>query len=138
MTKELGSKVGVLQLLGVSTAIYDLLRQELCPTINLREVSDKEVLYSRFEEGSQSADTLVFGMEIEEPVRIAQRIFTYDKNLPIFILSSPSRCVQLKRTLMFSPLVGNEVTPWSTDEMDALSGAIRSAVERRQMLSMLV
>lgn len=132
MFTELTSKVGVLHMLGVSEVISELMRKELSPGLILKNVENKEILYSRFEEGRQPADTVLLGMDIEEPVRIAQRIFIYDKNLPIFILSSPSRCAQLKRTLMFSPLLSNEVTPWSTDEMDELPSAIRSAVGRRQ------
>ena len=132
MSTELSSQVGILHMLGVSEAISDLMRKELSPELTLKNVEDAEILYSRFEEGRQPADTVLLGMDIEEPVRIAQRIFTYDKNIPIFILSIPSRCVQLKRTLMFSPLLSNEVTPWSTSEIDELPSAIRIAVGRRQ------
>lgn len=126
-------KIGVLDMLGVSGSISDLMRQELCPSVTLREIEDKNIFYSSFEEGCQLADTVLLGMDIEEPVRIAQRIFIYDKNIPIFILSSPSRCVQLKRTLMFSPLLGNEVSTWSTAEINELPSAINSAIGRRQL-----
>jgi len=132
MINELTTQAGVLQLLGVSATVTEQIHKELFCTLTLSEVQDKEILYSHFEEGRQPADTLLLGIDIDEPVRIAQRVFTYDKNIPIFILTSPSRCEQLKRTLMFSPLLGNEVVPWSTEEMDSLPGAIRSAVERRQ------
>lgn len=132
MSTAPSSKTGVLHMLGVSEAISELMRKELSPELTLKNVEDKEILYSRFEEGRQPADTVLLGMDIEEPVRIAQRIFIYDKNIPIFILSAPSRCAQLRRTLMFSPLLSNEVTQWSTAEIDELPDAIRSAVGRRR------
>ena len=111
MTLELPSKNGVLQLLGVSPAISDVLFEKLYAEFTVSRIDNKEFIYNYFEEGHQRADTILLGMDVNEPVRIAQRIFTYDKNIPIFILSSSSRCDQLKRTLMFSPLLSNEVAP---------------------------
>lgn len=130
--EKVPSKNGVLQLLGVSPAISDVLYEKLYSELTVSRIDNKEFIYDYFEEGYQPADTILLGMDVKEPVRFAQRIFTYDKNIPIFILSSPSHCEQLKRTLMFSPLLSNEVAPWSTDDMDTLPNAIRSAIERRQ------
>lgn len=123
---------GILHLVGVAPAVETLLRQELEPAVSIEAMVDQERLYNRFQEGYQPADTVLLGMDIEEPVRIAQRIHTYDKHVPILILSPPARCAQLKRTLMFSPFLGNEVMPWSTNEVDELVSAIRDAVNRRQ------
>lgn len=126
------SEVGILQLVGVSPAVTDLLRQELGPEFSIEAMQDLENLYASFNEGHRPADTVLLGMDIEEPVRIAQRIHIYDKHIPIMILSPPARCAQLKRTLMFSPFLGNEVVPWSTIEVEELPGAIRDSVGRRQ------
>ncbi len=100
--------------------------------LSIETMTDQDALYARFQEGQRPPDTVLLGMEIAEPVRIAQRIHTYDKHIPILILSPPARFSQLKRTLMFSPFLGNEVLPWSTDETDELPAAIRDSVSRRQ------
>lgn len=100
--------------------------------LSIETMTDQDALYARFQEGQRPPDTVLLGMEIAEPVRIAQRIHTYDKHIPILILSPPARFAQLKRTLMFSPFLGNEVLPWSTDETDELPAAIRDSVSRRQ------
>jgi PAS domain S-box-containing protein len=123
---------GVLHLLGVAPAINTLLRDTLEPEVTVEEMGSQERLYHFLEEGYRPADTVVLGMDIAEPVRIAQRIHTYDHHVPILILTAPARCDQLKRTLMFSPFLGNEVVPWSTTEIDELPPAIRDAVSRRQ------
>ncbi len=126
---ELG---GVLHLVGVAPAVNTLLRNALEPGVTVEALDSQERLYQRFQDGHQSADTVLLGMDIEEPVRIAQRIHTYDQHVPILILTPPARCDQLKRTLMFSPFLGNEVVPWSTVEVDELPSAIRDAVNRRR------
>lgn len=126
---ELG---GILHLVGVDLATNTLLRSALEPEVTVEAMGSQERLYHRFQEGHQPADTVLLGMDIEEPVRIAQRIHTYDHHVPILILTAPSRCDQLKRTLMFSPFLGNEVVPWSTAEVEELPSAIRDAVNRRR------
>lgn len=126
-----GIEDGVLHLVGVTPALTALLRQELGTLLSIESMTDLEALYARFQEGHRPADTVLLGIEIEDPVRIAQRIHTYDKHIPILILSPPARCAQLKRTLMFSPFLGNEVVPWSDQEMEELPAAIRDAVGRR-------
>lgn len=129
---ETSSQGGVLHLVGVAPAITALLLQELSPPVNTETMADQDALYARFLQGGRPADAILLGMDIEEPVRIAQRIHTYDKYIPILILSPPSGCAQLKRSLMFSPFLGNEVASWSTAEIEELSGAIRAAIGRRQ------
>ena len=123
---------GILHLVGVAPDVTAMLHEELGVTLRIETMESLDTLYSRFQEGRRPADTVLLGMEIEEPVRIAQRIHTYDKYIPILILSLPARCAQLKRTLMFSPFLGNEVMPWATSEIDELASAIRHSVSRRQ------
>ena len=118
--------------MGVAPDVTARLHEELDVVLRIETMESLDTLYSRFQEGRRPADTVLLGMEIEEPVRIAKRIHTYDKYIPILILSLPARCAQLKRTLMFSPFLGNDVIPWATSEIDELSSAIRHSVSRRQ------
>lgn len=133
MAIEDASKNGVLHLLGVSPVVSDLLFDQLWPAHAIHKIKDKANIYTSFEEGRKSADTVILGLEVEEPVSVAQRLFLYDKNIPIFILSESSHCAQLKRTLMFSPFASNEIIPWPISEIDELSTAISKAVHRRQL-----
>ncbi len=127
------TKSGILQLLGVTPVVSDLIYDQLWPTHSIYKVEEKENIYAGYEDGSQSADTVLLGQDVEEPVSVAQRLFLYDKNVPIFILSDPAHCAQLKRTLMFSPFSSNEIIPWPVSEVDELSNAIQKAIHRRHL-----
>ncbi len=133
MAIEETPKNGILQLLGVSPIVSDLLFDQLWPAHSIQRIEDKTNIYAGYENGSQSADTVVLGLAVAEPVSIAQRLFLYDKNVPIFILSEPAHCAQLKRTLMFSPFASNEIIPWAVTDIDELSNAISKAINRRQL-----
>lgn len=133
MSKTEASKSGILQLLGVSPIVSDLLFEQLWPAHSIHKVEDKSNMYAGFENGSQPADAVILGLDVSEPVSIAQRLFLYDKNVPIFILSDPAHCAQLKRTLMFSPFASNEILPWPISEIDELSNAVNKAIKRRQL-----
>ena len=124
---------GVLQLLGVSSVISDLLFHELWPAHTINRIEDKSSIYADFESGSKSPDTFILGLGVKEPVSIAQRLFLYDKNVPIFIISEEAHCAQLKRSLMFSPFASNEIIPWSITEIGQLSNAVGKAINRRQL-----
>lgn len=124
---------GMLQLLGVSPVISDMLFDQLWPQHTISNIEDKANIYTSYEDGNQSADTVLLGLDVQEPVSVAQRLFLYDKNVPIFILSETAHCAQLKRTLMFSPFSSNQIIAWPVSEVDELSTAIRNAIQRRQV-----
>jgi PAS domain S-box-containing protein len=123
---------GLLHLVGVATNIAQLLARELGAEVEIESMSSLDELYKYIQDGHRAADTLILGMDTEEPVRDAQRIHTYDKHIPILILSNPSSCEQLKRTLMFSPFLGNEIMPWPASDLDELPQTIFQSITRRQ------
>lgn len=127
------SKNGIVHLLGVSPVVSDLIFDELWPAHAISKIEDKSNIYASFENGSESADTVLLGLDVEEPVGVAQRLFLYDKNVPIFILSETAHYAQLKKTLMFSPFSSNEIVPWPISDVDELSTAIQKAIQRRQL-----
>ena len=132
MTDNRYKQHAILHLIGVDADTDALLRKTLDKSVIIETISSQDCLYDRFQDGYQPADAVLLGMQVDEPVRIAQRIHTYDKFVPIMILSQASQCDKLKRTLMFSPFLGSEVMPWSTDEIDELPSAINDAIKRRQ------
>lgn len=122
----------VVHLVGVEAALAADLRMELEPELKLVSLASGDRLCQAFQEGRRPADAVLLGLGLEEPVRLAQRVHAYDKHVPILILSAPGHSAQLKRTLMFSPFLGNEVTPCSVTELEELPGTIRDAVGRRR------
>ncbi len=124
---------GLVSLVGVDRALARLLQSQLRPALAVEILDDQNDLFLHMEGGGLPVDAVVLGMALEEPVRVAQRIHVHDKHIPILILSHPADCDQLKRSLMFSPFLGNEVTPWPTDEPDGLPATLRQAAERRRL-----
>lgn len=132
MSRGGSAKPGLLYLVGVDSAVVDFLQRDLQPGVAVEAAADLEALYYSMLEGRRHPDTVLLGLEVDEPVRVAQRIHAYDNRVPILILDASAHCAQLRRTLMYSPLLGNEATPWSTDEVDELPSAIRDSIRRRQ------
>ena len=77
-------------------------------------------------------DAMVLGVQLKEPVRIAQRVHSMGKDLPLLILTEPERHEPLKQVLKFAPFLGNNVIPFSTDTLDELPGVLLETVKRTQ------
>lgn len=117
---------------GVDGALLQRLRQGLSHGFSLSVPSADEELFDHMESGGPLIDAIVLGLAADDAVRVAQRIHTYDKLVPIIILSTPESAEALRRTLMFSPFLGNEVGVWSTEDIDILPATLREAVTRRR------
>lgn len=124
-------QAGLLHLIGVCLEVQTLLRKELSDILTIDVFADQEELYSRFDEGYRPADTVLLGLSVSDPVQVSQRLHIHDKRIPIIVLSTPAKCERLKRTLMFSPFLGNEVSTWSTLETEELPAIILNAIGRR-------
>jgi PAS domain S-box-containing protein len=116
---------------GIPPDLVALLTQRLNGNVALDSALDVEQLAKTLQHGTLQADSVLLGTEVPEPIRVAQRVHAFDKTIPVLILTEPARCAELRRTIMFTPLVGCEVTPWSIRDLDALPEALRGAVERR-------
>jgi PAS domain S-box-containing protein len=123
--------VGVVVGVGIAAQLTTLLGQEFPDGISLESAPDGDRLVTMMSRGSLQADSILLGSDVPEPIRLAQRVHAFDKTIPVLILTDPTRCAELRRTIMFSPLLGCEVAPWSTREIDGLPEALRRAVERR-------
>lgn len=80
----------------------------------------------------ETADAVLIGADVEDPVNIAQRIHSIDKRVPIIILSSAARCALLRQDLMFSPFVGHEIIVWPTTDTEGVAEVLADAAERRR------
>jgi PAS domain S-box-containing protein len=124
--------LGNIGLVGVDDALLAQIKACLTPKYALIVPAVSEGLFEHMEEGGVILDAVVVGLEADDAVRLAQRIHTYDNLVPILILSISSSVPSLKRTLMFSPFLGNEVGVWDSGDIDILPDALKEAVTRRQ------
>ncbi|MCB1801249.1 MAG: PAS domain S-box protein [Gammaproteobacteria bacterium] len=123
---------GYIGLVGVSPGVRAQLEQQLDAEFLVAALAGPESLLDHMENGRAPMDAIVIDLPTEEAVRLAQRIHTYDKLIPVFIISTSLSSEELKRTLMFSPFVGNEVIAWSKDDVDILPATLRDAVNRHR------
>ncbi len=124
--------IGHIGLVGVTSTLAGQLDFHLGHDVAIAACDDAEALLDHLESGGALLDSVVIDLAAEEAVRLAQRIHTYDKLIPVFILSAPHGNEELRRTLMFSPFLGNEVIAWSTDDNDILPETLRDAVNRHR------
>ena len=124
--------IGRIGFVGLSDSLKRQLDHQLTPDFRITAQGEPDHLFDHMENGGAPIDAVVLGMGVEDAVRVAQRIHTYDKLIPVMILSPPSGSEELKRILMFSPFLGNEVIAWSTDDIDILPATLRQAVNRRR------
>lgn len=119
------------ELFGVDASTTELIGRRLAPGTVLRtnSIEDGELPASVAANG---VDAVLLGLQLENPVRLAQRIHAFDRQIPVLILADATRNDQLRRTLMFSPFLGSEVKVWPADKIDELPTAIAEAVERRR------
>ncbi|WP_018995334.1 PAS domain S-box protein [Thioalkalivibrio sp. ALJ2] len=125
-------KCPVIKMIGSEPAVADAIRENCPDDVDLETLDDQADLSSHLEEDGQPVDVVLLGTSPDLAVQIAQRIHTIDKFLPVIILTRPEACRPLRRTLMFSPFLGSEVIPWSSEDLTALPNALMEAVNRRR------
>ncbi len=123
---------GHIGFIGIDPTLRERLDRQLREDFILTAPDQADTLFEHIENGGPPFDAMVLGLAAEDAVRLAQRIHTHDKLIPVLILASPSSSEELKRTLMFSPFLGNEVIVWSMDDVDILPATLREAVGRRR------
>jgi PAS domain S-box-containing protein len=120
----------------VSPQLAELFRTRLATATIFREVAEPAEIFVELEQNSPGMEALVLGSSLPEPIRLAQRIQSWDKNLSILILSPPATYHHLKQTLQFSSFLGREISCWSTaraeELVDVLDNAIRETRQRRR------
>ncbi len=119
-------------LVAVDEDIRSLLVRRLAPVWRLEALAGPEQLFDKLEHSPQGADAIVLGVKLKEPVRIAQRVHSLGKDIPILILSDPERFGQLRQALRFTPFLGNDVSTWSSAAADGLPTALQEAATRAQ------
>jgi len=112
----------------VSLLLAGIGKDVLC----FNEITSTSQLFVELEQMQSDVDAMVLGVLTKEPVRVAQRIHTMGKDIPLLILTEPERHDQLRQALRFAPFLGNEVVPWSMDALDQLPDVLLETVKRTQ------
>jgi len=124
------SAAGEVALLQVGDAVDGLIAAAPLCGIVVRRLADADQLYSALEQGLPAPRALVIGAGIAQPVRVVQHARSLGADMPVLILSEGESRAQLEQTLRFAPFIGNDVKPWSSDDLARLPAALNKAVER--------
>ena len=98
--------------------------------LSLEEVSNSEILLDRLSAPSETVEAVLLGSALEQPLQIAQRARSRDKNLAVLILSPPQRLHRLREAVQFSPFLGTDVRCFSEDDHETFLAALQELVMR--------
>lgn len=128
-----GAKVqGTITMIGIKQDLISKLDRQLNGHLGWESLINEKRLSIEIEQGLLRGDAVLIGAGIEEPIRVAQRVHCFDKTIPVLILSPQDLYDELRRSILFAPLLGNVVTPWSLENIDNLAQAVSNAVERHR------
>ncbi|MBX2885159.1 MAG: PAS domain S-box protein [Granulosicoccus sp.] len=117
---------------GLQEQVLSTLYRDLPEGLELEALTSSLRLSQQVEHGILQSDVVLLDSSVEEPIRVAQRVHSFDKTIPVIILSPEERCSELRRAVMYSPLLGSEVTPWPMDDTPGLVQALANAVVRHK------
>jgi PAS domain S-box-containing protein len=120
-----------IEMFGVDGVIVDLIRRTLSPEVAVKVHEEGDCVIPRLPEAT-AIDAVLLGLDLQDPVCLAQHIHAADKHIPILILADSLTNEQLRRTLMFSPFLGSEVRVWSSENIKELPDVLLQAVTRRR------
>ena len=124
--------VGRVILLNVDLKVSRLLTSEGMKQLCFDKISSASQMFVELEQRKSEVDALVLGVNLKEPVSIAQRIYSMGKDIPLLILTEPDRHEQLKQALKFAPYLGNDVVPLSVAALDKFPDVLLETVKRTQ------
>lgn len=112
------------------TGLYDsslqLIREQL------KETEDRK--YMELEENSTvpplSADVLLIGEKVGNPIKIAQRVHALDKHLSIIIINDARNHQQIKQALLFTPFIGSSLQCIPNSLEKGLASSVQDSITR--------
>lgn len=121
---------GRVVLLSVNEQVREFLRQTCDSSLHFVSINKTNALFTELTRSKSSVDAVVLGVDIKEPVRVAQRVHAGGRDIPMVILTEPDRHERLNQALKFAPFVGNNITPLSVAALRELPDALLEAVQR--------
>lgn len=116
----------------LSHVLLQQLQQSLPVTHTLDVLAGPQRLSQLVQQGVLQCNVVVLDASVENWLSVSQQVHSFDKTIPILILADAQDCAQLRRSIMFAPLLGNAVMPWSLADAAGLAEALTNAVERHR------
>lgn len=115
---------------GVDAAIVELVRTSAGRRLEISTMDNVEQLLTASGLGTLDCEVVVLGSSVSEPVKLAQRIHTLDRNIQIIIVAAPDQVDEYQRIINYTPFLGDAVNLLAQESADQLPEFIRRAVKR--------
>lgn len=83
-------------------------------------------------QGLEALDALIIGPEVDDPIRIAQRLYCRGNDAPVLILCRTEQLEKLKRAIQRAPLITSDLDCVSMDNVAMAADALLESMRRRQ------
>ncbi|HWM87228.1 MAG TPA: ATP-binding protein [Kofleriaceae bacterium] len=114
-------------LVAVDSGVSDSLRHTVGPGLAFEETVERPEILERLQRAAAGLDALVVGAGVDEPVRMAQRAQSIDRDLGVVILSPPHRHAQMASAVQCAPFLGSAVSCLATGDVVAIGRSIHDA-----------
>jgi PAS domain S-box-containing protein len=98
--------------------------------VDVQSMSDAQNAMEWISHQRRLLHSVVIGPDIDEPVRLAQRIHRVDRDIALLILSDETNEPQVRRALQFTPFLGDDVTSHVQTETSEISDTLYDTVIR--------
>ncbi|MFK8068952.1 MAG: PAS domain-containing protein [Gammaproteobacteria bacterium] len=118
-----------ISLLSTEEPLLDYLNMQLSAGAYLEFREQPESLYHCLENNSGAPDIIVLGLNVQEPIRIAEHILVLNREVKIVILSTSSQQKILHKAIQFSPFLNSDVISFKFDDKQKLLNMLQSLVD---------
>lgn len=109
--------------------ILDYLNLHLSAGVMLGYVNSADELYSQLENKTGVPDILVLGLNVQEPIRIAEHTLVLHKGIKIIIFCDDNQKETIRKSILFSPFLSNDVTTYIYDNRDNFLDLLQEKVD---------
>jgi len=111
-------------LVAVETGTSEGLRRASGPDLTFEDDGERPELLDTLHRRVAALDALVVGADAAEPIRMAQRAQSIDRDLAVLILSEPDARSQMAAAVQCAPFLGSAVSCVTTDDLAALVATV--------------
>lgn len=116
-------------LIGVGESTSRELRPttEACGAV-LAHVSTADEALHELKRADHKVAVMVLGQDLREPIQALQRIHSLSSDLSVVVLAAPTRLADLKKAILFAPLIGRHVECLDSSDPRAISETIAQSI----------
>ncbi|WP_273150561.1 PAS domain-containing sensor histidine kinase [Methylophaga thiooxydans] len=109
--------------------LLNYLNLHLSAGVMLEYVSAADTLYSRLEDKIGVPDILVLGLNVQEPIRIAEHTLVLHKGIKVIIFCDDNQKETIRKSILFSPFLSSDVTTYIYDNKDNFLDLLQQKVD---------